>query len=88
MSTSSLTRRAVLKTAALAPPAFAASSLAAPFVRGAYAAGKLSMGTWDHWVPGASQVLQKICGEWAEKEIIFFPVCNNDIRASAGGGSH
>src|SRR5216684_9027318 len=68
MSSSSLTRRTVLKVAALAPPAFAASSLAAPFVHGAYAAGKLSMGTWDHWVPGASQVLEKMCRGWAEKE--------------------
>ena len=81
MSTSSLTRRAVLKTAALAPPAFAASSLAAPFVRGAYAAGKLSMGTWDHWVPRASQVLQKICAEWAEKEKVELTV---DLITSNG----
>src|SRR3984893_1042375 len=58
-----LTRRTVLTTAALATTA-----LAAPFVRGAYAAGKLSFGTWDHWVPGASEVLGKICREWAEKE--------------------
>ena len=68
MANSSLTRRTVLKAVALAPPAFAASSLTAPFVHGAYAAGKLSVGTWDHWVPGASQVLEKICKEWAEKE--------------------
>ena len=68
MSTSKLTRRAVLKAAALTPPVLAASSLAAPFVSGAYAAGTLSMGTWDHWVPGASQVLQKICMDWAAKE--------------------
>ena len=56
-----LTRRTVLQTAASA-------TLAAPFVRGAHAAGKLSFGTWDHWVPGASEVLGKICREWAEKE--------------------
>src|SRR5216683_923093 len=68
MLKSLLTRRAVLKAAALTPPAIVASSLAAPFVRGAYAAGKLSFGTWDHWVPGASQVLEKICQEWAAKE--------------------
>jgi hypothetical protein len=68
MSTSSLTRRAVLKAAAITPPVLAAGSLAAPFVHGAYAAGTLSMGTWDHWVPGASQVLGKICQEWAAKE--------------------
>src|SRR4029077_1123617 len=64
----SLTRRSVLKAAAFTPPAIAASSLAAPFVHGAYAAGTLSIGTWDHWVPGASQVLEKICQEWAAKE--------------------
>ena len=81
MSTSSLTRRTVLKTAALAPPAFTASSLAAPFVRGAYAAGKLSMGTWDHWVPGAGQVLQKMCAEWAEKEKVELTV---DLITSNG----
>ena len=37
------TRRTVLRTAALATTA-----LAAPFVRGAHAAGKLSFGVWDH----------------------------------------
>jgi ABC-type glycerol-3-phosphate transport system substrate-binding protein len=68
MPTSKLTRRSVLTAAALAPPAFAASSFVAPFVSGAYAAGSLSMGTWDHWVPGASQNLEKICQEWAKKE--------------------
>src|SRR6266516_645694 len=70
-----LTRRTVLQTAA------AATTLAAPFVRGAYAAGKLSMGTWDHWVPGASQVLQKICAEWAEKEKVELTV---DLITSNG----
>jgi hypothetical protein len=29
-------------------------AVAAPFVRGAYAAGKLSVGFWDHWVPDAN----------------------------------
>ena len=65
MSQGLLTRRTVLKTAALAT-----TVLSTPFVRGAHAAGKLSFGTWDHWVPGASEVLRKICREWAEKEKI------------------
>src|SRR5207344_984280 len=73
--------RTVLKAAALAPPAFAAGSLTAPFVHGAYAAGKLSIGTWDHWVPGASQVLEKICREWAEKEKVDLTF---DLITSAG----
>ena len=65
MATKPLTRRSVLKTAAFAP---AAVALSAPFVHGAFAAGTLSMGTWDHWVPGASQALEKIVKEWAQRE--------------------
>jgi ABC-type glycerol-3-phosphate transport system substrate-binding protein len=36
--------------------------------RGAHAAGKLSVGFWDHWVPGANDGLTRMCQEWAEKE--------------------
>ena len=57
------TRRTVLRNAALAT-----TILATPFVRGARAAGKLSVGFWDHWVPGANAPLEKLCREWAEKE--------------------
>src|SRR3954465_3006985 len=60
---SRLTRRSVLKTAALASTAV----LAAPYVRGAHAAGKLTLGCWDHWVPGANKALDKICNDWGEK---------------------
>src|ERR1700722_8373288 len=42
--------------------------VSAPYVRGAYAAGKLSMGFWDHWVPGANKTLTDLVNEWAEKE--------------------
>src|SRR5947207_13414753 len=61
----SLTRRTVLRGAAAAT---ATGALAAPFVHGAYAAGSLSVGFWDHWVPGANDTLTKICNEWAAKE--------------------
>ncbi|HTR85203.1 MAG TPA: extracellular solute-binding protein [Reyranella sp.] len=44
------------------------ASLTAPFVRGAHAAGKLSMGFWDHWVPDANKATEKLVREWAEKE--------------------
>src|SRR5262249_10295644 len=54
-----LTRRTVLRTAALA-----STALAGPFVRGAHAAGKLSFGVWDHWVPKESEVVVKLCNEW------------------------
>ena len=62
---SSVTRRTVLRGAAAAT---AAGALAAPFVHGAFAAGKLSVGFWDHWVPGANDTLTKLCKEWAAKE--------------------
>src|SRR5690348_14955645 len=62
------TRRTVLQTAALSP------LLAAPFVRGAHAAGKLSVGFWDHWVPGANLPLEKLCHEWADKEKVDIKV--------------
>ena len=54
MNRTLLTRRTVLQTGAAATAA-----LTAPFVRGAYAAGKLSFGVWDHWVPGASRGIEK-----------------------------
>jgi ABC-type glycerol-3-phosphate transport system substrate-binding protein len=56
-------RRFVGGTAALA-----STLVAAPFVRGAYAAGKLSLGFWDHWVPNANNATEKLIKEWGEKE--------------------
>ena len=56
-----LTRRRFLATTS-------ASIIAMPYVRGAYAAGKLSVGFWDHWVPGANKASQALCEEWAAKE--------------------
>jgi len=76
MDRAMLTRRTVLRTAALA-----ATALAAPFVRGAHAAGKLSFGVWDHWVPKESEVMVKLCNEWAEKEKVEITV---DLITSNG----
>ncbi len=45
-----------------------AALVAAPFVRGAHAAGKLSLGFWDHWVPNANDATSKLIKEWADKE--------------------
>jgi len=59
-----LSRRAVLKTAALG----SAAALASPYISRAYAAaGSLSLGCWDHWVPGANNALIKLCKEWGDK---------------------
>jgi len=46
----------------------AALGLAAPFVRSAHAAGSLTIGLWDHWVPGANEVQSAIIKEWADRE--------------------
>ena len=58
------TRRNFLATTAAA----SAISVAPPFIRGAHAAGKLSVGFWDHWVPKANDTLTALCNEWAAKE--------------------
>src|SRR3954466_7534327 len=48
-------------------PALASTAIAAPFVSSAHAAGKLSCGFWDHWVPTALDPMRKLCQEWADK---------------------
>ncbi len=58
------TRRKFLATTA----ATSAVTLTPPFIRTAKAAGKLSVGFWDHWVPNANNTLTKLCNEWAAKE--------------------
>lgn len=63
MRRSSLTRRRFLAVSALTTTA-----LTTPYVRGAHAAGKLSIGLWDHWVPGANDAATKVVNEWAAKE--------------------
>src|SRR5260370_35498340 len=45
-----------------------AGLITAPYVRGAYAAGKLTIGFWDHWVPGANKALTDLVNEWAAKD--------------------
>ena len=60
---SRVTRRTLLERTALATTAL----VAAPFVRSANAAGKLSIGFWDHWVPGANKASETLCKEWGEK---------------------
>jgi ABC-type glycerol-3-phosphate transport system substrate-binding protein len=39
-----------------------------PFVHGARAAGSLSIGFWDHWVPGANKASEELVNQWAAKE--------------------
>src|SRR6202140_474940 len=64
MSRSKLSRRQFVAATALS----SAALISAPYIRTAYAAGKLTMGFWDHWVPGAKKASTDLVNEWAEKE--------------------
>ncbi|HXZ02249.1 MAG TPA: ABC transporter substrate-binding protein [Stellaceae bacterium] len=63
MKTTAVSRRKFLKRAALATTA----AVAAPYMRTSHSAGRLTLGCWDHWVPGANNTLVAICNEWGEK---------------------
>jgi len=64
MSRRTLTRRQFVAATALS----SAAMVAAPYVRSANAAGNLSVGLWDHWVPDANKASTALINEWAEKE--------------------
>ena len=64
MASAKIARRRLVVGTAAASAAF----VTAPFVRSAYAAGKLSLGLWDHWVPGANKTSTALINEWAAKE--------------------
>jgi ABC-type glycerol-3-phosphate transport system substrate-binding protein len=57
-----------------ATAATSAALITAPYVRGAHAAGKLSAGFWDHWVPGANKTLTDLVNGWAEKEKVTIQI--------------
>src|SRR6202165_4597497 len=64
MSRKKLSRRQFVAATALS----SAARITAPYIRGAHAAGKLTMGFWDHWVPGANKASTDLVNEWAAKE--------------------
>ena len=66
--TKAITRRGALKLAATA------AALPLVHIRTGHAAGKLSFAVWDHWVPQANPVLQKLCETWAAKNQVDFKV--------------
>ena len=66
-STSSATSPIPSPTSARSSAASAAL-IAAPYVSSAYGAGSLSVGLWDHWVPGANDVALKVIQDWGAKE--------------------
>ena len=64
MASRTVTRRRFV----IGSSAAGASLMSAPFVRRANAAGSLTIGMWDHWVPGANEVQTAIIKEWAAAE--------------------
>src|SRR5256886_14950208 len=64
MSRKKLSRRQFVAATAMS----SAALIAAPYIRTAHAAGKLTMGFWDHWVPDANKASTALVNEWAEKE--------------------
>jgi ABC-type glycerol-3-phosphate transport system substrate-binding protein len=51
----------------LATTAASAAAVAMPHVSHSQAGGKLSVGFWDHWVPGANKASTELCQQWGEK---------------------
>lgn len=87
------TRREFLKTTTAG--AAAVSVVGFPYVSRAQT--KLTMGLWDHWVPGANDVLKKIVEEWGKAnkvdvQIDFITSIGNKLQltgaaeARAGAG--
>jgi ABC-type glycerol-3-phosphate transport system substrate-binding protein len=64
MSRRRLSRRQFVAATALS----SAALISAPYIRTAHAAGKLTIGLWDHWVPGANKTSTDLVNEWAAKE--------------------
>jgi ABC-type glycerol-3-phosphate transport system substrate-binding protein len=60
----------------------AAAALPLVHIRTAGAAGKLNIGFWDHWVPGANDVMQKQVNAWAEKSKVDVTA---DFITTSGG---
>jgi ABC-type glycerol-3-phosphate transport system substrate-binding protein len=62
MLKSKLTRRRFLATTAAS-----SAVLAMPHVSHSQAGGKLTVGFWDHWVPGGNNASKALCEEWGAK---------------------
>ena len=71
-----VTRRRTLQLAA------ATAALPLVHIRTAGAAGKVSIGFWDHWVPAGNAVMQKQVDAWAAKNKVEVQA---DFISSSGG---
>jgi ABC-type glycerol-3-phosphate transport system substrate-binding protein len=73
---SNVSRRNAVKLGA------AAAALPLVHIRTAGAAGKLNIGFWDHWVPGANDTMQKQVDAWAAKNKVEVTA---DFITTSGG---
>jgi len=73
-----ISRRSVFKLGA------AAAALPLVHMRTAHAAGNLKVALWDHWVPAANPVMQKLIGQWAAKNHVNVSV---DLLSSGTANS-
>ena len=85
MGIKNLSRRQLLKTTAAAS---AAAFTSFPHIKTARSAGKLKLGLWDHWVPGANDVLRQICEQWGanngvEVTVDFITIIGNKLLLTA-----
>ncbi len=63
-----MSRKRISRRRFIAGSVATAAAIAAPHVSTSHAAGSLSLGMWDHWVPGGNKIFDGIAQEWATKE--------------------
>ena len=85
MRNKKLSRRTLLKTTVASG---AALFTGFPYIKSASSAGKLTVGTVDHWVPGNNDILREICKQWGddngvEVTVDFITVIGNKLLLTA-----
>ena len=66
MKRKKITRRQFLATTAAATVAMSVG----PWIKTSHSAGKLSVFLWDHWIPGANDVSQRLIMDWGKKNSV------------------
>jgi ABC-type glycerol-3-phosphate transport system substrate-binding protein len=62
-----MTRRSRVSRRSAIKLGMATAALPLVHIRSGHAAGKLSVGFWDHWVPAGNEVLRKQCEAWGAR---------------------
>ncbi|MEJ0016244.1 MAG: extracellular solute-binding protein [Acetobacteraceae bacterium] len=76
-----MTRRSRISRRNAIKLASATAALPLVHIRSGRAAGRLSVGFWDHWVPAGSEMLRKQCEAWAARNQVDIKV---DFITSVG----